>query len=83
MAESIRNYSVLLDPDSEGGFTVTVPSLPGCVTQGESVNECLERVREAIAVYIEDLVAAGRPLPEENLPPQLHAVSVSFDSLSD
>ncbi|MGC2191963.1 MAG: type II toxin-antitoxin system HicB family antitoxin [Candidatus Dormiibacterota bacterium] len=73
----------MLDPDSEGGFTVTVPSLPGCVTQGESVNECLERVREAIAVYIEDLVAAGRPLPEENLPPQLHAVSVSFDSLSD
>jgi predicted RNase H-like HicB family nuclease len=83
MTKSMRNYSVLLDPDSGGGFTVTVPLLPGCITQGEGVNECLERAREAIGLYIEDLVAAGRPVPEENVPPQLHAVSVSFDSLSD
>lgn len=48
-----RTYRVVLDPDpEEGGYTVTVPALPGVVTQGDTVEECLERVREAITLHI-------------------------------
>ena len=48
-----RTYTIVLDPYAdEGGYTVLVPSLPGCITQGGSVEECLERAREAIALHI-------------------------------
>ena len=40
----MRTYTVVLDPDlDEGGYTVTVPALPGCVTQGETVEQCRDR----------------------------------------
>lgn len=44
---------VVLEPDGEGGFAVYVPSLPGCVSEGESEGEALANIREAIAVYLE------------------------------
>jgi predicted RNase H-like HicB family nuclease len=62
----MRNYAIVLDPDlEEGGYTVTVPELPGVVTQGETVEQCEERAREAIEGYIETLIAKGLPIPEE------------------
>jgi predicted RNase H-like HicB family nuclease len=46
-------YTVLLTPDVEsGGYTVTVPALPGCVTDGTTIEEALERAQEAIALYL-------------------------------
>lgn len=46
-------YTVLLTPDLEsGGYTVTVPALPGCVTDGGTVEEALARAQEAIALYL-------------------------------
>ena len=73
----MRAYSIVVDPDPEGGFTVTVPSLPGCITQGETVEECVSNAQEAIALYIEDLVASGEPVPEEKTHPQLLLVTVA------
>ena len=71
-----RRYTIVLDPDDEeGGYTVTVPALPGVVTQGETVEGCLERAREAIALHIEGLVARGKQVPEERSQPQLATVS--------
>ncbi len=62
----MRTYSIVLQPDEdEGGYTVLVPALPGCVTQGDSVEECVARAQEAIIGYIESLVAHGEPVPEE------------------
>jgi antitoxin HicB len=58
-------YVILLDPDPEGrGFTVTVPALPGCITQGRTIEEAKARAKDAIAVYFEgetpeSLAAAG------------------------
>ena len=46
---------VILHPAEEGGFWVEVPSLPGCFSQGETREEALENIKEAIALYIEDL----------------------------
>jgi len=44
---------VILEPAEEGGFTVHVPSLPGCVSQGESEEEAIRNIQEAIELYLE------------------------------
>jgi predicted RNase H-like HicB family nuclease len=44
---------VILEPSDEGGYTVYVPSLPGCISEGESVEESLKNIREAILLYLE------------------------------
>lgn len=45
--------SVVLEPSEEGGYTAYVPSLPGCVSEGESKEEALQNIREAIELYLE------------------------------
>ena len=44
---------VVLEPSDEGGFTVYVPSLPGCVSEGDTEDEALKNIREAIELYLE------------------------------
>jgi len=57
---------VILHPAEEGGYWVEVPSLPGCFSQGETRKEALENIKEAIALYIQDLREAGEDVPEES-----------------
>ncbi|MBN1614294.1 MAG: type II toxin-antitoxin system HicB family antitoxin [Deltaproteobacteria bacterium] len=45
--------TVVLVPSEEGGYTVTVPSLPGCISEGESREEAIRNIREAIELYLE------------------------------
>jgi len=62
----MRKYTIILEPDpEEGGYTITVPALPGCITQGETIEQCIERACEAIAGYIESLKVEGEPIPGE------------------
>lgn len=73
----MRRYSVLLIPDpDEGGYTATVPTLPGCITEGDTMAEVMENVRDAIRLYVEDMETYGEPVPEERTTPQLTAVEV-------
>lgn len=44
---------VILEPSEEGGYTVYVPSLPGCISEGETLEEALENIQEAIELYLE------------------------------
>jgi len=55
-----REYEVLLTPEESGAFSVTVPALPGCASQGNNREQALEMVREAIEVYLESLEAPRR-----------------------
>ena len=48
-------FKVVLEPGDEGGFTVYVPSLPGCISEGETVDEALKNVQEAIELYLEPI----------------------------
>jgi antitoxin HicB len=74
----MRKYTIILEPDPEvGGYTVTVPALPGCITQGETVEQCIERAQEAIAGYIESLIKDGEPVPEEIERPQMITIDVA------
>ena len=50
-------YRVLLNPEPEGGYTASVPTLPGCITYGETVDEAILMAKEAVELYIESLVA--------------------------
>ena len=45
--------TVVLEPQEEGGFTVYVPSLPGCISQGESKEEAIKNIKEAIELWLE------------------------------
>jgi len=58
-------YTVLIEKNEEGGYTVIVPSLPGCITQGDTWQEAMANAREAIAGYIEALKDIGKPVPVE------------------
>lgn len=71
-------YTIILHPDSEqGGYTVTVPSLPGCITEGDSIEQAIAMAKDAIQLYIESLVADGEPIPEEREHPQAIVINVA------
>ncbi len=59
------SYRIFLRKEPEGGFTVTVPALPGCVTFGETIDEAIQMAREAIALYLESLRQQGEAIPTE------------------
>ncbi|HLF09128.1 MAG TPA: type II toxin-antitoxin system HicB family antitoxin [Dehalococcoidia bacterium] len=66
---------MVLQSDERGrGFTVLVPALPGCVTQGRTRDEALANAREAILGFVEGLEKAGEPLPTEGPPAELATV---------
>ena len=58
-------YKIFLHKEPEGGFTVTVPTLPGCITYGEDVDEAIAMGREAIELYIEALQERGEAIPHD------------------
>ncbi|MFA5944180.1 MAG: type II toxin-antitoxin system HicB family antitoxin [Candidatus Thermoplasmatota archaeon] len=51
------HVKVVLEPSDDGGYTVTVPALPGCISEGNSKAEALRNIREAIQLYLEDVPA--------------------------
>lgn len=61
MKNKIRSYSVHIEPATEGGFWARVPSLPGCYSQGETVEETMTNIKEAMELYLEDT-------PEDEIP---------------
>ena len=66
---------VVLHPDAEdGGWVAEVPSLPGCVSQGETKEEALRNIREAIAQWLDAAQALGRSIPAESFDVQVCVV---------
>ncbi len=59
------SYRILLRKEPEGGYTVIVPSLPGCVTYGDTVDDAIEKAKEAIELYIESLKEHGEDVPTD------------------
>ncbi len=61
----LLSYRILLRKEPEGGYTVIVPSLPGCVTYGGTIEEAIKMAKEAIELYIESLKEHGEEIPTE------------------
>ena len=60
----IKNYTVIIEPGEDNWLVATVPALPGCITQGKTVDEVLKNVKEAIEAYLESLQKNNQPIPE-------------------
>jgi len=66
MATTKLDYPVIIEPlsaEDGGGFVAAVPDLPGCMSDGETPEEALSNVRDAIAEWIDEARALGRPIP--------------------
>lgn len=64
--KKLLKYTVIYTQEFEGGFTVTVPSLPGCVTYGKDLKEAEEMAKDAINLYLESLKAHKESIPTDN-----------------
>ena len=79
--ETTYEYTVIFEPAEEGGYVVHVPALPGCVTQGDTLEEARAMAKDAILCYLESLAEDGEEIPVE--PPNMlqEKVCVSLPSL--
>jgi antitoxin HicB len=71
-------YTAVFEPAEEGGYVVTVPALPGLVTEGDTLEEARARVRDAIRGYIESLIKHGEEIPIEPSPATIELVEVKI-----
>jgi len=60
------SYRIILRPESEGGYTVIVPSLPGCITYGKTVEEAKKMALDAIKAYLESLKKHNEPIVDDS-----------------
>jgi predicted RNase H-like HicB family nuclease len=66
-SKQIYNYTVLLEREQDGGYHVFCPLLKGCHSQGDTFEEAIENITEAIELYLESLMADNKPIPKEDL----------------
>lgn len=65
ISQKILKYTAIFEPAEEGGYVVSVPALPGCVTQGDTFEEAVKMVKDAIDGYVTVLKEEGEDIPEE------------------
>ena len=61
---NIYDFKVILEPDETGGYVVSCPSIPGCYSQGEMVDEALANIKEAIELCLEVMQEGGEDIPD-------------------
>jgi predicted RNase H-like HicB family nuclease len=62
-----HRYTLVLERDPDGGYHVFCPALPGCHSQGDTVDEAITNGTEAVEAYLESLIAHHEPLPIEDI----------------
>ena len=71
-----RTFKIILEKEADGGYSVSVPLLPGCCSMGETIEECMANAKEAIKLYIESLKEDHIDLPKSDV--LLEEVEVAF-----
>ena len=61
-----HRFKVIVEKEQQGGYSVYVPALPGCASQGESEKEALNNIKEAIDLYVESLKEDKLPVPKQD-----------------
>lgn len=79
MKRKILTYDVIFEEQEEGGYTVTVPSLPGCVSEGDTFEEAKANIEDAIKLYLEDLVEDGEEIPSHKKSVFLGQIEVNLN----
>ena len=77
LREKILEYTVIFEPASEGGYVVSAPSLPGCMTQGETFEEATINIKDAIQGYLEVLNEQEDAIPQETSDLVITKVSIA------
>lgn len=75
-SEPTLHYTAVFEPSDEGGYTVSVPALPGCISEGDTFEEAKEHIEEAVQAYLMSLRKHGEPVPVEDEQPFVGRVSV-------
>lgn len=63
----ITHYTVIFEHEEDGGYHAFVPALKGCHSQGDTLEEAITNIREAIELYLESLKEEGEPIPVEDI----------------
>ncbi len=66
MKDTVLKYEAIFEEQEVGGFTVTVPALPGCISEGDTFEEAKANIADAMKLYLEDLHADGENIPQTN-----------------
>jgi len=66
-SQTTHRFTVIFEKEDDGGYHVFCPTLPGCHTQSETVEEGIASIREAIQLYIDTLIEDGLPIPHEDI----------------
>lgn len=74
----ILRYTAIFEPAEEGGYTVTVPALPGCVTEGDTFEEAVKMAKDAVNGYLASLAKHGEFLPEKGKENFVGTIDISF-----
>jgi len=61
------HYKVIIEPQAEGGYTAYVPKLPGCVSEGETYDETLKNIQEALELYLEVMIERQHKVIEDDI----------------
>ena len=61
------NYTIIMEREDDGGYHAFCPALPGCHSQGDTYDETMENIKDAIKLYIESLIAHHDPIPQEDI----------------
>lgn len=77
LAKKVLEYTAIFEPAEEGGYVVSVPALPGCVTQGETFEEANDMIKDAMQGYLEVLKDEGQEIPEEKSEVIITKVSIN------
>jgi len=67
MRKANLSFTVILEKEGRGGYSVYVPALPGCASQGETRRQALKNIKEAVDLYLWSLEEDGMPLPKRDL----------------
>lgn len=79
--EKVLQYTAVFEPAEEGGYTVTVPSLPGCISEGDTFEEALGNIKEAIEAYLDSILKHNEEIPIEDEKPFVGTVTVHPNKL--
>ncbi|OGK15453.1 hypothetical protein A2862_01540 [Candidatus Roizmanbacteria bacterium RIFCSPHIGHO2_01_FULL_38_41] len=63
-SQNVLKYDAVFEEQEVGGYTVTVPVLPGCISEGDTFEEAKSNIAEAIQVYLESLLMEGEEIPD-------------------
>lgn len=65
LIHKVYQYTAIFEPDKQGGFTVIIPVLPGCISEGDTFEEALKNIKEAASLYIEVAQERRQKIPTE------------------